>query len=94
MALCKFVTSKLRDAKTGYMRRLIPYNKNEFWKAVKYLTKRQSPPAILSHNGTVASTSLEKASMLNTFFGDCLNHCVSPLDFQDYGSIGTLFLLP
>ena len=94
MALCKFVTSKLRDAKTGYMRRLIPYDKNEFWKALKYLTKRQSPPAILSHNGTVASTSLEKASMLNTFFGDCFNHCVSPLDFQDYGSIGMLFLLP
>ena len=64
------------------MRRLYPYDKNEFWKAVKYLTKRKSPPPILSHNGTVASTSLEKASMLNTFFGYCFNHRVSPLDFQ------------
>ena len=77
------MTSKLRDAKTEYMRRLNSYDKNEFWKAVKHLTKRKSPPPILSHNGTVASTSVEKASMLNTFFGDCFNHRVSPLDFQD-----------
>ena len=31
----------------------------------------------------INSTSLEKASMLNTFFGDHFNHRVSPLAFQD-----------
>ena len=76
------MTPKLRDAKTERMLRLNPYDRNEFRKPVKYLTKRKSPPPNLSH-GTVASTSLEKTSMLNTFFGNCFNHRVSPLDFQD-----------
>ena len=56
------MTSKLRDAKTEHMLRLNPYDRNEFRKAVKYLTKRKSPPPNLSH-GAVASTSLEKASI-------------------------------
>ena len=40
-------------------------------------------PWMLSRNGVDASTSAEKAAMLNTFFGECFNSSLLPLGFPD-----------
>ena len=77
------VTTLLRNAKKTYMRGLDPYDKKKFWKTVKHLTKNSSSLPVLSQNGTVASSNIEKADMLNSFFGECLNHSLPPLDFSD-----------
>ena len=77
------VTTLLRNAKKTYMHGLDPYDKKKFWKTVKHLTKNSSSLPVLSQNGTVASSNIEKADMLNSFFGECLNHSLPPLDFSD-----------
>ena len=83
------MTTMLRDAKRTFMQglNLSPSNKKKFWKAVKNLTKKNSPPPVLSWNGVDASTSTEKATMLNAFFGECFNHALPPLGFPDLDEI-------
>ena len=76
------VTSLLRIAKRFYMQRLDLSDKKKFWKTVKHLTKKPSYPLVLSRNGSVASSNVEKADMLNSFFGECLNQYLPPLDFS------------
>ena len=76
------VTSLLRIAKRLYMQGLDLSDKKKFWKTVKHLTKKPSSPPVLSRNGSVASSNVEKADMLNSFFGECLNQYLPPLDFS------------
>ena len=76
------VTSLLRIAKRLYMQGLDPSDKKKFWKMVKHLTKKPSSPPVLSRYESVASSNVEKADMLNSFFGECLNQSLPPLDFS------------
>ena len=61
------VTSLLPIAKRLYMQGLDPSYKKKFWKTVKHLTKKPFSPPVLSGNGSVASSNVEKADMLNSF---------------------------
>ena len=63
------VTTLLRNAKRAYIRGLNPADKKKFWKAVKFLTKKNTAIPELSQDGITASNGVEKANMLNTFLG-------------------------
>ena len=65
-----------------YIQGLNPSDKKEFWKATKFLTKKNSPPPVLSRNGVDASTSAEKAAMLNTFFAKSIIRIITPILLQ------------
>jgi len=65
-----------------YMQQLNPSNNKNFWKAIKYLSKKNSPPTVLSWNRVDASTSAEKAAMLNTFLANASIIPYLPLTFQ------------
>ena len=74
------VTQELHQAKQAYFKKLNPKKPKEFWRAVKYLRKRQSTiPTLTDDAGTAAHTSLEKAEMLNSFFAKCFNSRSAPL---------------
>ena len=76
------VTFLLRIANRSYMQGLDPSDKKKFWKTVKHLIKKPSSPPVLSRNGSVTSSNVEKADMLNSFFGECLNQSLPSLDFS------------
>ena len=77
------VTTLLQNAKRAYIRGLNPADKKKFWKAVKFLTEKNTTIPELSQDGITASNSAEKANMLNMFFGKCFNHSLPPLGFSD-----------
>ena len=65
------MTDMLHKAKRLYLCKLNPSDK-KVWTAVKHLTKKPQPCIPTpSRNGCTASTSAEKASMLDTFFCEC-----------------------
>ena len=53
-----------------------------FWSLFKKLKKPTIPS--LSHNGSLASSPLSKANMINTFFSSCLNTSVAPLSLHSH----------
>ena len=55
----------------------------QFWKTVRSLTKKESSVPTLHHDGATASTSGEKACMLNDFFASCFNPSLEPLNQDD-----------
>ena len=75
------VTSNLRKAKKAYFQNIDPKNPKEFWKLIKYLSKKQSSiPTLIDENGSEALTGLQKADVLNNFFSKCFNRLCAPLD--------------
>ena len=54
-----------------------------FWSLFKKLKKKPTIPS-LSHNGSLASSPLSKANMINTFFSSCLNTSVAPLSLHSH----------
>ena len=62
------VIGMFHRAKANYFKNLNPRDSKKFWKAVKYLNKEQSTIPILQHGEQTASTDLQKAKLLNTFF--------------------------
>ena len=79
------VTFLLRIANRSYMQGLDPSDKKKFWKTAKHLTKKNSSPPVLSRNGSVTSSNVEKADMLNSFFGECLNQSPASARFFSPG---------
>ena len=75
------LVSKLREEKSTYFSRLNPRDCKNFWQAIKYISKKESSiPTLRDDNSpTVASTSTDKANMLNNFFSRCFNHALPPL---------------
>ena len=58
----------IRSAKLAYFRKLNPKDSKKFWKAVKFLNKKQKSIPTLTLGDTTASTDREKANLLNSFF--------------------------
>ena len=56
-----------------------------FWKAVRMLNNTTSSiPTLVSHcDGSHATTSNEKAKLLNHYFYSCFNKCLPPLSDED-----------
>ena len=74
------ITKLLKKAKASFFKNLNPSNPKQFWKTVKYLNKQQSTIPVLHHQGVTASSSTEKANMLNNFFSECFNKSCPPLN--------------
>ena len=77
--LWNLVVKLMRSSKKFYMRRVNVANKKQFWKTVKYMNKKQTSIPELHHQDKIAKSELEKAEMLNDFFGTCFNTTVDPL---------------
>ncbi len=73
------VTNMLRRAKADYFKPLNPRDSKKFWKAVKYLNKQQSTIPTLQQGELIATTDLDKAETLNSFFSSCFNDSHPPL---------------
>ena len=69
----------MHKAKSAYFKELNPKNPKEFWRAVKFLNKKQSSIPTLSKDSCVASTGPEKANLLNAYISECFNRSVPPL---------------
>ena len=70
------VTSSLRAAKTTYFDQLASKlnSPRDFWSAIhKPAPKKDRIPVNLTHNNVTASTSLQKANLLNKFFSSCFS---------------------
>ena len=77
------VTRDMRKAKSTFFKKLNPKNPKEFWRAVKFLNKKQSSIPTLSDDSREASTGSEKANLLNDYFSKCFNSAVPPLSNVD-----------
>ena len=77
------VTSMLKRSKRLYMTKLASSDIKQFWKVVKYLTKKKPEIPTLTDEKNTASNNFQKAEMLNQFFSKCHNHLVPPLNFAD-----------
>ena len=77
------LVSDIRKAKSTFFKKLNPRNPKEFWRAVKFLNKKQSSIPTLSSDSCEASTGPEKANLLNIFFSKCFNQSVPPLSKDD-----------
>ena len=63
------VASELRSAKRSYFQRLNPKKSKDFWRAIKYLNKQRSTiPTLVDEHKVEATSNIEKADMLNSFF--------------------------
>ena len=69
------LVNDMRKAKSAYFKKLNPRNPKEFWRAVKFLNKKQSSIPTLSKDSCVASTGPEKANLLNTYFSEFQLFC-------------------
>ena len=74
------VVSKLRSAKTKFFTNLHPHNTKDFWKLVKSVKPRSSTFPTLKLGDIVATSDLEKASLLNDVF---INLSTPVLDVSD-----------
>ena len=54
--------------------------KKEFWKAIKLMNKQESSIPTLSNNSEKVESSYDKAVLLNSYFHQCFNMLVPPLD--------------
>ena len=70
----------LRLNKNRFFRRLGSATSKEFWKAIKILNKRESSIPTLDNNGEKVESSRDKADLLNSYFYECFNKLVPPLD--------------
>ena len=80
------LVSKLREAKSLYFSHLNPSSGKDFWKAIKYINKKESTVPTLKDDSSetpkVAHSNSEKADMLNSFFARCFNHALPPLSLE------------
>ena len=72
------VVSQLRCAKKQFFRNLNPSNTKDFWKSVKYLTKKDSIGTVI-HEDHLCKSDLDKANGINAFFSKCFNQSVPPI---------------
>ena len=77
------VVSKLRSAKTKFFTNLHPHNTKDFWKLVKSVKPRSSTFPTIELGDIVATSDLEKASLLNDVFINSFNLSTPVLDVSD-----------
>jgi len=69
----------LRAAKSTYFSGLRGANSKKFWSTVRSLNKSAPSIPTLEHGSVTAATDKEKAELLNSFFSQCFNQSVQPL---------------
>ena len=74
------VVALLRLNKKRFFKRLGSAPMKEFWKAIKLMNKQKSTIPTLNKNGVKAESSYDKAVLLNSYFHQCFNTMVPPLD--------------
>ena len=75
---CSNTLSLLRHLKKQFFDRLsLSPSLRFFWSFVKKLTQKQNQILTLHHNDVSASTSDAKANLLNNFFAQSFNPCIS-----------------
>ena len=78
------VTAILRLSKRTYFQSLSPHDSKQFWKSLKYVSKKETSIPLLSHNNTTATTDIQKANMLNEYFATCANQSQPALEGNDF----------
>ena len=83
--LRNIVVRRLRQAKKRYFHKLCSssINPKKFWKLYKSMTRNDSAIPTLQQNNQAASSSIDKANLLNNFFSSCFNHQQPPLTKSD-----------
>ena len=78
------VANKLKRAKRNYFSSLNTSDQKSFWKATKFVTKKETRiPFLKNCNDKVISDDGEKAAILNNFFSQCFNTSVPVLSEDD-----------
>ena len=77
------VVQMMRSSKKEYFKKINLADKKSFWKAIKFLSKKQISIPELHHQGQFAKTKGTKVEMLNNFFGSCFNSSISTLTAAD-----------
>ena len=88
------VVSLLREAKRSFFANIDPSNTKQFWKAIKLLNKSTTSIPSLTDGTSEATSSTEKANMLNIFFQSCFNTAVSPLNESSVVQVTTQASFP
>ena len=73
------VTTKLRQAKRRYFRRLKNANSRDFWES---FNKKQQTFPDLTYRGIVMCTASKKANAFNAFFTTCFNQSFPQLPLE------------
>ena len=77
----------IREAKREYFENVNSCDQKVFWKAIKMLNTTTStssiPTLTSSSDGLQATSSNEKAKLLNHYFFSCFNQCLPPLTDED-----------
>ena len=78
------VANKLKRTKRNYFSTLNPADQKAFWKATKFITKKETRiPFLRNCNGDIISDDEGKAAILNNFFTQCFNTSIPVLSDDD-----------
>ena len=84
------VTAMLRKAKHNFFLNLKHANCREFWKAMRYVNKKQTGiPSLSVGTGNLVTDAREKADVLNSFFVTCFNHSSPQLSSHNIPEVTT-----
>jgi len=73
----------LRQAKKDHLKKVSSQGSKQFWKTVKFLKKASSQIPTLNNGSTIASSNVDKASLLNEVLSQNFNSSVPPLTEAD-----------
>ena len=77
------VVKLLRKSKREYLKKAAQQGAKGFWTSIKHLRKASSLIPTLKLGSVVASTNIEKASLINDVFSDNFNSAIPPLSPAD-----------
>ena len=77
------VVHTLRQAKKDHLKKVSSQGSKQFWKTVKFLKKASSQIPTLNNGSIIASTNVDKASVLNEVLSQNFNSTVPPLTEAD-----------
>ena len=72
------VVHTLRQAKKDHLKKVSGQGSKQFWKTVKFLKKASSQIPTLNNGSIIASTNVDKASVLNEVLSQNFNSTVPP----------------
>ena len=73
------IVKLLRKSKNNYLRKTSTMGKKQFWKIVKSMRKHSPQIPTLTSNDITASSSLDKAKLLNESLAKSFNSLLPPL---------------
>jgi len=77
------VVKLLRKSKREYLKKATQQGAKGFWRSIKRLRKASSLIPTLKSGSVVASTNIEKASLINDVFSENFNSTIPPLSPAD-----------